>query len=113
MNTVLRFREFMSGKHWSSAAWFAPSDATIVSADVARRRYKGMKIASSRPAFRRVWTICAGAAFTNPRRACARQITWILDGLEVTLAGALSGAFERKFDAAFHQFFDVGFSNSA
>jgi len=88
-----------------------PSDATIVRLMSQRRRYKGMKIASSRPAFRRVWTICAGAASTT-RVVLALGITWILDGLEVTLAGALSGALKESPRLQFTNF-DVGFSNSA
>jgi MFS family permease len=39
-------------------------------------------------------------------------ITWILDGLEVTLAGALSGALKESPTLQFTNF-DIGFSNSA
>ncbi len=42
----------------------------------------------------------------------ALGITWILDGLEVTLAGALSGALKQSPTLHFSNF-DVGFSNSA
>jgi MFS family permease len=42
----------------------------------------------------------------------ALGITWILDGLEVTLAGALSGAVKESPTLQFSNF-DVGFSNSA
>ncbi len=42
----------------------------------------------------------------------ALGITWILDGLEVTLAGALSGALKESPALHFSNF-DVGFSNSA
>src|SRR5882672_6153963 len=42
----------------------------------------------------------------------ALGITWILDGLEVTLAGALSGALKESPVLQFTNF-DVGFSNSA
>ena len=42
----------------------------------------------------------------------ALGITWILDGLEVTLAGALSGALKESPTLRFSNF-DVGFANSA
>src|SRR3954464_12886665 len=42
----------------------------------------------------------------------ALGITWILDGLEVTLAGALSGALKESPALRFSNF-DVGFANSA
>jgi MFS family permease len=42
----------------------------------------------------------------------ALGITWILDGLEVTLAGALAGALKESPTMRFSNF-DVGFSNSA
>ncbi len=42
----------------------------------------------------------------------ALGITWILDGLEVTLAGALSGALKESPAMRFSNF-DVGFANSA
>ena len=42
----------------------------------------------------------------------ALGITWILDGLEVTLAGALSGALKESPALQFSNF-DVGFANSA
>ena len=68
-------------------------------------------IASSRPVFPRGSIICAGAAFT-PAWCSALGITWILDGLEVTLAGALSGALKESPTLRFSNF-DVGFANSA
>src|ERR1700726_4517640 len=48
----------------------------------------------------------------HPRVVLALGITWILDGLEVTLAGALSGALKESPTLHFSNF-DVGFSNSA
>jgi MFS family permease len=48
----------------------------------------------------------------HTRVVLALGITWILDGLEVTLAGALSGALKASPALQFSNF-DVGFSNSA
>jgi MFS family permease len=48
----------------------------------------------------------------HTRVVLALGITWILDGLEVTLAGALSGALKESPVLQFSNF-DVGFSNSA
>jgi MFS family permease len=48
----------------------------------------------------------------HTRVVVALGITWILDGLEVTLAGALSGAVKESPTLHFSNF-DVGFSNSA
>jgi MFS family permease len=48
----------------------------------------------------------------HTRVVLALGITWILDGLEVTLAGALSGALKESPKLQFSNF-DVGFSNSA
>src|SRR3954451_3620570 len=48
----------------------------------------------------------------HTRVVLALGITWILDGLEVTLAGALSGALKESPALRFSNF-DVGFSNSA
>src|SRR6266699_3851850 len=48
----------------------------------------------------------------HTRVILALGITWILDGLEVTLAGALSGALKASPTLHFSNF-DVGFSNSA
>ena len=48
----------------------------------------------------------------HTRIVIALGITWILDGLEVTLAGALSGALKQSPVLHFSNF-DVGFSNSA
>src|SRR3569623_2028249 len=48
----------------------------------------------------------------HTRVVVALGITWILDGLEVTLAGALSGALKESPSLHFTNF-DVGFANSA
>src|SRR6201990_1379698 len=48
----------------------------------------------------------------HTRVVLALGITWILDGLEVTLAGALSGALKESPMLQFSNF-DVGFANSA
>src|SRR6202163_3439928 len=48
----------------------------------------------------------------HTRVVLALGITWILDGLEVTLAGTLSGALKESPTLHFTNF-DVGFSNSA
>jgi MFS family permease len=48
----------------------------------------------------------------HTRVVLALGITWILDGLEVTLAGALSGALKEDPSLQFSNF-DVGFANSA
>jgi MFS family permease len=48
----------------------------------------------------------------HTRVVLALGITWILDGLEVTLAGALSGALKESPALQFSNF-DIGFANSA
>ena len=48
----------------------------------------------------------------HTRVVTALGITWILDGLEVTLAGALSGALKESPVLQFSNF-DVGLANSA
>src|SRR3954454_9961344 len=48
----------------------------------------------------------------HTRVVLALGITWILDGLEVTLAGSLSGALKESPALRFSNF-DVGFANSA
>jgi MFS family permease len=48
----------------------------------------------------------------HSRVVVALGITWILDGLEVTLAGALSGALKQSPRMTFSNF-DIGFANSA
>ncbi len=67
--------------------------------------------ASSRPPYRRASTACVWSGF-HTRVVAALGITWILDGLEVTLAGALSGALKQSPTLHFSNF-DVGFANSA
>src|SRR3981189_3000085 len=89
----------------------APSDATIVSADVATAPIQGHEdrvIETSIPA--RLDNLRWSGFHT--RVVLALGITWILDGLEVTLAGALSGALKESPALRFSNF-DVGFSNSA
>jgi MFS family permease len=89
----------------------APSDATIVSADVATAPIQGHEdrvIETSIPA--RLDSLRWSGFHT--RVVLALGITWILDGLEVTLAGALSGALKESSRLQFTNF-DVGFSNSA
>src|SRR5882724_3860201 len=89
----------------------APSDATIVSADVAAAPIQGHEdrvIETSIPA--RLDNLRWSGFHT--RVVLALGITWILDGLEVTLAGALSGALKESSTLHFTNF-DVGFSNSA
>ena len=48
----------------------------------------------------------------HTRVVIALGITWILDGLEVTLAGTLSGALKESATLRFSNF-DVGIANSA
>src|SRR5687767_9209451 len=48
----------------------------------------------------------------HTRVVVALGVTWILDGLEVTLAGALSGALKESPTLRFSNF-DVGLANSA
>jgi MFS family permease len=48
----------------------------------------------------------------HTRVVAALGITWILDGLEVTLAGTLSGALKESPRLQFSNF-DIGFANSA
>ena len=48
----------------------------------------------------------------HTRVVLALGITWILDGLEVTLAGTLSGALKESPTLRFSNF-DIGFANSA
>jgi MFS family permease len=67
-------------------------------------------IASSRPAFPRLDSLRWSGFHT--RVVLALGITWILDGLEVTLAGALSGALKESPTLRFTNL-DIGFANSA
>jgi len=85
------------------------SDATIVSAaGVAAAAHEDRVIETSIPA--RLDNLRWSGFHT--RVVLALGITWILDGLEVTLAGALSGALKESPTLQFTNF-DVGFSNSA
>jgi len=89
----------------------ALSDATIVSTDAATAPARGQQdrvIETSIPA--RLDSLRWSGFHT--RVVLALGITWILDGLEVTLAGALSGALKESPRLHFTNF-DVGFSNSA
>src|ERR1700716_1044449 len=89
----------------------ALSDATIVSTDVATapaREQQDRVIETSIPS--RLDSLRWSGFHT--RVVLALGITWILDGLEVTLAGALSGALKESPTLGFTNF-DVGFSNSA
>src|SRR5712664_3021035 len=89
----------------------AMSDATIVSTAAAiksARRDNDRVIETSVPA--RLDNLRWSGFHT--RVVLALGITWILDGLEVTLAGALSGALKESPTLHFTNF-DVGFSNSA
>jgi MFS family permease len=85
------------------------SDATIVSAaGVTAAAHEDRVIETSIPA--RLDSLRWSGFHT--RVVLALGITWILDGLEVTLAGALSGALKESPTLQFTNF-DVGFSNSA
>jgi MFS family permease len=89
----------------------ALSDATIVLTDVATAPARGQQdrvIETSIPS--RLDSLRWSGFHT--RVVLALGITWILDGLEVTLAGALSGALKESPRLHFTNF-DVGFSNSA
>src|SRR3982074_2188517 len=89
----------------------ALSDATIVSTDAATAPARGHQdrvIETSIPS--RLDSLRWSGFHT--RVVLALGITWILDGLEVTLAGALSGALKESPTLQFTNF-DVGFSNSA
>src|ERR1700694_1265697 len=89
----------------------ALSDATIVSTDVATAPAQGRNdrvIETSIPA--RLASLRWSGFHT--RVVLALGITWILDGLEATLAGALFGGRKERPTLRFPNF-DVGFSNSA
>ena len=70
-----------------------------------------MARASSKPIFPRGWIVCRWGGF-HTRVVTALGITWILDGLEVTLAGALSGALKESPVLQFTNV-DIGLANSA
>src|ERR1700682_4765090 len=87
------------------------SDATIlpaVAATAPTRREDDRVIETSIPS--RLDSLSWSGFHT--RVVLALGITWILDGLEVTLAGTLSGALKESPTLHFTNF-DVGFSNSA
>jgi MFS family permease len=89
----------------------AMSDATIVSTAAATksaRRDKDRVIETSIPS--RLDNLRWSGFHT--RVVIALGITWILDGLEVTLAGALSGALKESPTMHFTNF-EVGLANSA
>src|ERR1700738_5651250 len=89
----------------------AMSDATIVSTAAATKsasRDKDRVIETTIPS--RLDSLRWSGFHT--RVVLALVITWILDGLDVTLAGALSGALKESPRLHFTNF-DVGFSNSA
>jgi MFS family permease len=89
----------------------AMSDATIVSTAAAiksARRDNDRVIETSIPA--RLDGLRWSGFHT--RVVAALGITWILDGLEVTLAGTLSGALKESPTLHFTNF-EVGFANSA
>ena len=87
------------------------SDATIVSASGGKSSMRGdddRVIETSIPS--RLDSLRWSGFHT--RVVLALGITWILDGLEVTLAGALSGALKESPTLKFTNF-DVGIANSA
>src|SRR5258705_13479168 len=89
----------------------AMSDATIVSRAAAIKPAQGDNdrvIETSIPS--RLESLRWSGFHT--RVVTALGITWILDGLEVTLAGALSGALKESPNMHFPNF-EVGFANSA
>src|SRR6202051_2409749 len=96
--------------HWSRSMDLQLSPAVDLSAPVQApvRRDDDRVIETSIPA--RLDSLRWSGFHT--RVVLALGITWILDGLEVTLAGALSGALKESPTLHFTNF-DVGFSNSA
>src|ERR1700760_2197217 len=118
MIAAITFREPWSGvfrgfSHWQIGMdWqrmrlgSAASDIAVASASV--QRDNDRVIESSIPA--RLDNLLWSGFHT--RVVTALGITWILDGLEVTLAGALSGALKESPALHFTNF-DVGFANSA
>src|SRR6266403_63723 len=88
----------------------AMSDATIVSRAAATRSARGdddRVIETSIPS--RLDSLRWSGFHT--RVVVALGVTWILDGLEVTLAGTLSGALKESPTMHFTNF-EVGISNS-
>jgi MFS family permease len=103
-------QRFLVFSHWSRSMDLQLSPAVDVSAPVQApvRRDDDRVIETSIPA--RLDALRWSGFHT--RVVLALGITWILDGLEVTLAGALSGALKESPTLQFSNF-DVGFSNSA
>src|SRR3954453_18335613 len=87
----------------------ALSDATIVSADVAAVPLREDRVIETSIPSRLDNLRWSGF---HTRAVLALGITWILDGLEVTLAGALSGAVKESSALGFSNF-EGGFNNSA
>src|SRR6201994_844866 len=118
MIAAITFREPWSGvfrgfSHWQIGMdWqrmrlgSAASDIAVASASV--QRDNDRVIESSIPA--RLDNLLWSGFHT--RVVLALGITWILDGLEVTLAGALAGALKESPVMRFSNF-DVGLANSA
>ena len=112
---------FERGGDWARYATFRGIFRWFSSMDL-QRRQGDLAIAASRPAtstddrvietsipFRLDALHWSGF---HTRVVAALGITWILDGLEVTLAGALSGALKESPRLHFSNF-DVGLANSA
>src|SRR6202163_1816161 len=105
------FREVRERQALEQRGMAGLSDATILPAVAATRpaeRIEDRVIETSIPS--RLDSLHWSGFHT--RVVVALGITWILDGLEVTLAGALSGALKESPTLQFTNF-DVGFSNSA
>ena len=100
--------------HWSDR-WICSSARRSMTArpiaPACLRRRGAATIASLKPAFPSRLDSLRWSGF-HTRVVLALGITWILDGLEVTLAGALSGALKESPMLHFTNF-DVGLSNSA
>src|ERR1700738_2569434 len=89
----------------------AMSDATIVSTAAATKSASRDKDRVIEPTIPSRLDSLRWSGF-HTRVVIALGITWILDGLEVTLAGSLSGALKESPALHFTNF-EVGFSNSA
>src|ERR1019366_502188 len=106
-----RFRGVCNRQALEQCGMAGLSDATIplaVTATAPARRNDDRVIETSIPS--RLDSLRWSGFHT--RVVLALGITWILDGLEVTLAGALSGALKQSPVLQFSNF-DVVFSNSA
>jgi MFS family permease len=88
--------------------WFDPMDLQRSQRDPALQESDDRVIETSIP-FRLDALRWSGF---HTRVVLALGITWVLDGLEVTLAGALSGALKESPRLQFNNL-DIGFSNSA